>query len=136
MEKQKLIDIIQQSDLAPTTKEELIAKVEKEGATPEVIKDIIEILEDDKRSLEQSLAQAETEQVAPEQENEPADTKTAEFKKKEIDRLVGERVRELNQIHFERTQNLEKLMDLAVKKSAATAEEGKQQGIRASLDDA
>ncbi|MBU1178554.1 hypothetical protein KJ903_05080 [Patescibacteria group bacterium] len=136
MQKQTLLDIIQNSNLAVTTKQELTAKIEKEGASAPVVKSITKTLKEAKDSLQQSLAQHKAEQAELiKQVGSPDDDKAAEFKAREVNRLVGEKMRQVNQQYVENLQKLEKLTKHITNQSMQMMEEDKQQAIKASLDD-
>ena len=136
MKKQKLLNIIKKSELAAASKKKLTAKVNQKGASAKIVKEILADLEKTKQNLQQKVAKQKAVLAKTETGKTGTQTKqAAEFKAKEIDRLVGEQTRRVNREFVKRTRRLEKMMNRITRQSMKMIEEDKQQEIKDSIKD-
>ncbi|NQV13102.1 MAG: hypothetical protein HQ530_02250 [Parcubacteria group bacterium] len=95
MSKQKIISIIQSSQLPDNSKKKLLAEIKDKEETPDILDHVTKTLKE---------------------------TKKAKFKTMEINRLAGERMRQLRRQHLRHLQKVALLLDHSVKKATNIAE--------------
>ena len=118
MTKQKIISLIQNSQLSTTNKKKLLAEVKEGQASAQILNDVTKALV----AIKKQTQEARRKPV------KTAGTKITaeEFKTREIDRLVGEKNRQLRRAYLRRMFTIIRLLDHYTNQAIKMIEEDHQ----------